>query len=160
MGPIAVTVSPETSLEEAAELFASKGLLGAPVLDESDRLLGTLTETDIVRFVRREFHGLPRFRFVTWRARVRDMVRFLERRSPDLAFRIRTRLRATKTRQLVDGDRLIAGPDDAFDAVGRYMVDTKTTLVPVVEGGRLVGTVDYDMVRSVVRQELGDAMSG
>lgn len=84
----------------------------------------------------------------------------MERRSPDLAFRIRTRLRATKTRQLVDGDRLIAGPDDSFDPVGRYMVDTKTTLVPVVEGGRLVGTVDYDMVRSVVHQELGDAMSG
>ncbi len=160
MGPLVATVSPETSLEEAAEVFASREVLGAPVVDGSGRPVGALTEVDLLLLIRREFSGLPRFRFITWRARVQNLLRFLDRRRPELAARVRTRLRAAKVGEIVERDRPIAGPDDAFGPVGRYMFDTKTTLVPVVEGGRVVGVVGYDAVIRVVYQGLGEATSG
>lgn len=160
MRPVVATLSPEISLEEAAELFASTGLLGAPVVEASGGLLGALTEADLVLLVRREFHGLPRFRFITWRARVQNMLRFLDRRHPDLAVRVRARLRSIKVNEVLEKDRLIVEPDDSFGPVGRYMFDTKTTLVPVVQDGRLVGAVGYDTVIRIVYQGLGEAMSG
>ena len=160
MSPIVATVSPDTRLDEAAEVFASRGLLGAPVVDASGRVLGALTEADLVLFLRREFRGLPRLRFVAWRTRVRNMLGFLERRNPVLASQIRSRLRATKTSEVLDRNRPIVGPGDEFGPISRYMFDTKTTLVPVIEDGRVVGTVGYDSVARVVYQGLAEAMSG
>ncbi|MGI0148420.1 MAG: CBS domain-containing protein [Thermoplasmata archaeon] len=160
MSPIVATVSLATPLDEAAELFASKGLLGAPVVDASGRVLGALTELDINLFVRREFRGLPRFRFITWRARVRNMLRSLERRHPVLASQIHAKLRTTKTSEVLDRNRPIARPGDEFGAIGRYMLDTKTILVPVIEDGRVIGTVGYDAVARVVYQGLAEVTSG
>lgn len=160
MRPIAATISPETRLEEAANLFASRGLLGAPVVDGSGRIHGSLTDTDILLFIRSEFRGLPRFRFITWRARVRNLLLFLDRHRPGIAVRVRARLRSTRTSEILENDRLSVGPNDDFGPVSRYMFETKTTIVPVVDEGRVVGVVGYDAVIRGVYQGLAEGMSG
>jgi CBS domain-containing protein len=43
-----VTVTPDTTVKEAADLLASKGFTALPVLDD-DRLIGVVTEADLVR---------------------------------------------------------------------------------------------------------------
>lgn len=42
-----VTVTPQTPLVEAARLMVEKKIGGLPVVDESDRVVGVITETDI-----------------------------------------------------------------------------------------------------------------
>ena len=50
-----ISVKPETSLKEAAELMLRWHVGGLPVVDEHDKLVGMLTYTDILReFVGRE----------------------------------------------------------------------------------------------------------
>jgi CBS domain-containing protein len=43
-----VTVTPGTSLSEAVKILAEKRVSGLPVVDESDRLVGVISETDLM----------------------------------------------------------------------------------------------------------------
>jgi CBS domain-containing protein len=45
-----VTVNPETPVQEAVRLLLEKKIGCLPVVDEADRLLGILTESDLVRY--------------------------------------------------------------------------------------------------------------
>ncbi len=44
-----LTLTPEMSVGQAAEMLAARGVSGAPVLDAEGRLLGMLTEGDLIR---------------------------------------------------------------------------------------------------------------
>lgn len=44
-----ITVAPEMTLRELAKLFMDKQITGAPVVDERGKLLGVVSQTDIVR---------------------------------------------------------------------------------------------------------------
>lgn len=52
-----VTLSPLTDLETAACVFAEKRITGAPVVDARGRLLGAVSQSDLIRF--RAHPGLP-----------------------------------------------------------------------------------------------------
>jgi len=43
-----VSVKPETPLQEAAEILAKRGFDGMPVVDEESKLVGILTEYDLI----------------------------------------------------------------------------------------------------------------
>ncbi len=44
-----VTVTPETTAKDAANLLSTRGFTALPVLDGDDRLIGLVTETDLLR---------------------------------------------------------------------------------------------------------------
>jgi CBS domain-containing protein len=44
-----ITVTPDTTVKVAAKLLATNGFTALPVLDEDDRLIGMVTEADLVR---------------------------------------------------------------------------------------------------------------
>jgi CBS domain-containing protein len=44
-----VTISPATSIQEAAELFSREGFQSLPVVDEAGKLIGIVTSTDLIR---------------------------------------------------------------------------------------------------------------
>ena len=48
MTPNPITVTPQTSLSEAVKILAQKRISGLPVVDESGRLLGVISETDLM----------------------------------------------------------------------------------------------------------------
>lgn len=43
-----ITVAPRTALSEAVKILAEKRISGLPVVDESDRLVGVISETDLM----------------------------------------------------------------------------------------------------------------
>src|SRR6266568_9361490 len=43
-----VTVTRETSIRELAKIFAERGISSIPVVDEAGKLIGIVTETDLV----------------------------------------------------------------------------------------------------------------
>ncbi|GAA1965277.1 CBS domain-containing protein [Amycolatopsis minnesotensis] len=43
------TVTPETTVKDAASLLASHGFTALPVLDDTERLIGIVTEADLIR---------------------------------------------------------------------------------------------------------------
>jgi CBS domain-containing protein len=51
-----VTVRPETTLKHVAALLGARGISGAPVVDENGRVLGVVSEADILAKERRPAH--------------------------------------------------------------------------------------------------------
>ncbi|MGK7937117.1 MAG: CBS domain-containing protein [Xenococcaceae cyanobacterium] len=48
MTPNPITVSPQTPLEEAIKILAEKKISGLPVQDETGKLVGVISETDLM----------------------------------------------------------------------------------------------------------------
>ncbi|MEQ8302999.1 MAG: CBS domain-containing protein [Cyclobacteriaceae bacterium] len=55
-----ITFRPDQTIEEAIEIIIDKRISGAPVLDESGKLVGMLSEKDCLRIiVDQAYHNLP-----------------------------------------------------------------------------------------------------
>lgn len=48
------TVSPEASVQEVAQLLAREHISGVPVIDKDGKIIGVITEADIIRKATRE----------------------------------------------------------------------------------------------------------
>ncbi len=62
MVPVAklITFQPEQSIEEVIDTIISKGISGAPVLDQSRKLVGIISEKDCLRIiVDQAYHNMP-----------------------------------------------------------------------------------------------------
>ncbi|HAM38119.1 MAG: hypothetical protein A2474_00035 [Elusimicrobia bacterium RIFOXYC2_FULL_34_12] len=46
-----VTIHPESSLKEAVKIILKKGISGLPVIDNSNKIIGILTEKDIINYM-------------------------------------------------------------------------------------------------------------
>jgi CBS domain-containing protein len=51
-----LTVSPETTIEDAAKIMLENKVSGLPVVDESGKEVGVITESDIFRMVVKAWH--------------------------------------------------------------------------------------------------------
>jgi len=49
-----ISVPPETSLQELVQLLDAEGISGVPVLDASNRVLGVVSRTDVIRYAARQ----------------------------------------------------------------------------------------------------------
>lgn len=49
MTPFPLVIRVDTPLDEVAETFAQNGISGAPVVDGSGRMIGVISQTDLVR---------------------------------------------------------------------------------------------------------------
>jgi CBS domain-containing protein len=49
-----ISVRPETSVQELVQLLDSEGISGVPVLDASNRVLGVVSRTDVIRHAARQ----------------------------------------------------------------------------------------------------------
>ena len=55
-----ITFRPDQSIEEVIDIIISKGISGAPVLDEKRKLVGIISEKDCLRIiVDQAYHNLP-----------------------------------------------------------------------------------------------------
>jgi CBS domain-containing protein len=54
MTPKVYTVFPEATVQEVAQLLSRERISGVPVIDRSGKVIGVVTETDIIRNVTRE----------------------------------------------------------------------------------------------------------
>jgi CBS domain-containing protein len=55
MTPNPITISPETTIGEAAQIMLKDMISGLPVVDDEGKLIGIITESDIFRLVVREW---------------------------------------------------------------------------------------------------------
>ncbi len=131
-----VTVRPETSLKEVAQVLSTCGISGAPVVDSDGRVLGVVSEADILVKERRP-------RTETW------LDRLLNRSSGDPKAAARTVGEAmTWPAETIEASRRV-------DAAAARMLDRQVNRLPVVDTeGRLVGIVTRaDLVRAFVQTD-------
>ncbi len=132
-----LTVGPETSLKDVAELLAARGISGAPVVDASGRLLGVVSEADILAKERR-----PRRQ-----SRLAHLLGYRQSLDPKAA--------ARTAAEAMTAPALTIGAERRADAAAALMLDRGVNRLPVVDrDGALVGIVTRaDLVRAFVHTD-------
>ena len=125
MTPDVVTVHPETSFKDCVEMIGIHRVGALPVADADGRLIGIITESDLLR--KEELKGGP----ADWKGTARVAAEAM-------------------TRGVVT-----VGPETAVGAAARLMHRASVRHLPVVaEGGRLVGIVARaDLLKVFLRSD-------
>ncbi|HXY55154.1 MAG TPA: CBS domain-containing protein [Nitrospirota bacterium] len=138
-----VTVKPETSIEELASLLMKNEISGAPVLDDAGSLFGIVTENDLISRNKR-LHIPTVVSFLDAAIYIESSRKFEEEVK---------RMAATKVGDIcIRKVVTITGETTVVD-IATIMAEKKVHLLPVIEGGKVIGIVGKrDMVKAVGRQ--------
>lgn len=121
-------IAPDATLGEAARAVGTSGAADLMVVNEEGGFLGVLSEGDLLRVL------LPdREQILAAGGSLRDGFAVLSRMGRELA--------ARPIEPLVIRDPLVVAPDDDLGVAIVTMVDRQIRRLPVVEDGRLVGTI-------------------
>ena len=133
-----VVVRPTTPFKEVARVLADHGISALPVLDESDRLAGVVSEADLLY---KEEYG-------TQDARFRLLASPEERAA-------RSKATADSAGQLMTSPAITIGPDAPLVEAAKVMDQHKVKRLPVVDGGgQLIGLVSRaDLLRTFLRDD-------
>jgi CBS domain-containing protein len=133
-----ITLRPGTPLREAAEVFLRHHISGAPVVDETGRLVGIVTEADLLR---REAQPMPEAR--------RGFLSFLWR---DVQLRAG---RTVRVEEVMTREVITATEDTPVRELARRMLLRRVNRIPVVREGKVVGIVTRaDVLKAFVRPDL------
>ena len=136
-----VTVSPETTVQDLAKILSEKGISGAPVVDANQRLVGIVSEGDLLHRAETGTERRVQRRRSWWLESVaaeeelaRDYVKAHGRSVADIM-----------TREVIAAEETTDLADLAM------LLETKRIKrVPVVSGGKLVGIVSRaNLVRAL-----------
>jgi CBS domain-containing protein len=149
MSTAPVTLKPTATLREAAITLADESVGGCPVVDDQGRIIGMLSEVDILEALKTQNKELrmlmpPEITFGI------SFVEIIKEREALAAFKeVENRL----VQDVMTKDIHAVGPEDSVERAIRLMVQHKIHRIPVVEGDRLVGILTRgDVLRGFFRQ--------
>jgi CBS domain-containing protein len=142
MDPDPPTVTPDATVEEVARLLGENELPGVAVVDADGRVVGVVTENDLVIGDEEGDLHIPHY------IELFGGLVFLE---PFRRFEQRMKKAVAATaEQMMTADPRTVGPDDDVHEAAHVIVETGHNRIPVVEGGRLVGVISRaDVVRAL-----------
>jgi CBS domain-containing protein len=148
-----VALRPDDTIREATAKLAASGVGGAPVVDEVGRLLGVLSEVDVLEALKTEHRTLrmlmpPEIAFGI------DFVEIVKERDALEAFR---ETGDTPVSEVMTRDVVTVEPEESVERVIPLMVKQRVHRIPVVEEGKLVGVVTRgDVLRGFFREVMGE----
>jgi len=146
MSSPAITVTPETTIQEVARIMGEHHISGVPVIDADGRLLGTVTEVNLI--ARNAPLKQPRYLAVLSAVIPVGLDDYYEYKQ-----QLRQAL-ATNARQLMNSDVRTVEPSTTVEEALEIMLHPEHTMLPVLENDRLVGVVTRtDLVRLIENLE-------
>jgi len=132
-----LTLTADTPLKRAAELLARERISGAPVVDDVGRVVGVLSEADVLVKASAE---APRSGLLGW----------LLEPAPDYY----GKFAATRVGEAMSAPAVTIPPDRGVHEAASLMIDESVNRLPVVDDGALVGIVTRaDVVRAFTRTD-------
>lgn len=133
-----VTVLPETPVGAVAQMLAGHGISGMPVVDAEGRLLGLVTEGDLIRRL-----AAPQDRSQSW-------VRGLFAVPAEQAARY-ARTHGRRARDVMTTNLLTVEEDTPVERIASIIEERNIRRVPVVRDGKLVGIISRaDLLRALL----------
>ncbi|HMT04195.1 MAG: CBS domain-containing protein [Solirubrobacterales bacterium] len=128
------TVSPDDDVRSVIDLLRTHDLPGVPVVDDVRKVVGIVTESDLVISDEEEDFHLPHY------VNIMGGIVFLES-TKHWEERARKAFAATAS-DMMSTDLVTVGPDEPAEHAGRLISEKKHNRLPVVDDeGRLVGVV-------------------
>lgn len=130
-----VTVHPKDSIHSVAKVLAEKNTSGVPVIDDIGRIVGIVSEHDIVSYISR---------FDDSELEVVDSMNL-----PHLAH-IYLQISAKEVEEIMTPEVITAKPITSIDHCAKLMTRNNINRIPIVEKGKLVGMVSrIDILRNI-----------
>ena len=131
-------VKPSTQLLDAARLLLETNQRGLPVLDDEDRLVGIVTEGDLLH--RDELGVNPPCNWLEALLGVEE------------GGRVRERMRALRVAKIMSLNPLCVDEDATIDDVVANMDMREISQLPVVSAGRVIGMISrFELVAALER---------
>ena len=138
-----ITVAPDTPVGKLAGLLWGKKISGAPVVDEEGKLVGVVTESDLIEQTKK-FH-IPTV------ISILDSVIFLES-AKKIENEINKMTGAT-VKDICAAAPVSVNEETPLDEIATIMAEKKIHTLPVVRGGKLVGVVGKsDIIRTLAKE--------
>jgi CBS domain-containing protein len=135
-----ITVDPDTTVQSLATLLAERGISGAPVVDSDGRLVGVISEGDLLH---RAEIGTAR------RHRVRRRSWWLDHFASDLA-REYVKSHGRTVKEIMTRDVVTVTEDTELAEVAALLEAKRIKRVPVMREGKIVGIISRaNIVRAV-----------
>jgi CBS domain-containing protein len=132
-----ITIAPGASILEAAKLLAEKHISGVPVVEDSDRLVGMLSDGDLIAW-----EGDSGEREAWWL----DMLAEGAELAPEYVEFLRAHHETV--RSVMKTEITAIGEDTPIRDIAALMLEKGASRLPVVRDGRLIGIVARaDLVR-------------
>jgi CBS domain-containing protein len=136
-----VSVPPDASVREVASLMLERRISGVPVVDAEGRVLGVVSEGDLIRRPEIDTDRAGRgwlSIFVSDEERARDFVKSHGRRA----------------REVMTQPAVCVAPETPLDEAVRVMERHHIKRLPVIDEGKLVGLMTRaDLVRALLQQQ-------
>jgi CBS domain-containing protein len=133
-----VSVSIDMSLKDLARTFVETRFSNLPVLDASEKLVGTISETDLVE-QQRPLHIPTVMTLFDWVFSFGNEKRFKEEVD---------RVTAATVGELYHKNPVTCSPETTVRELAALMSQHKVHLLPVVENGEMIGVVArLDLIR-------------
>jgi CBS domain-containing protein len=135
-----ITVRAETTVGELADILAQNKISGVPVVDGEGRVLGMVSEADII-LQDADLHFPYYIQFLESVIYLQSVHKFEER------FR---KAFGTKVSEVMSGEVVAVSPETTVREVATLMADRNVNRLPVTENEKLVGIVTRgDIVRAI-----------
>lgn len=123
-----ITAKPDTSIQEVARTFVDRHISGVPVLDDEGRLVGIVSEGDLLH---RSEAGTERKR--SW------WLHWLTRRETLAGDYVKEH--AHHVADVMSRDVITVSPETPLREIARMLEKNRIKRVPVVENGKVVGII-------------------
>jgi CBS domain-containing protein len=144
------TVTPDTSLAELAKLFADTGIHGAPVVDAENRLVGIVTESDVLNATKTKY---VKYNLVYPSIHQFGM-EFKEGVAYEELLKAFDEVKHVPVSQIMTRKVVTAGQDDLVEDIAPMMVEKKINRIPIVDKGKVVGIVTRgDILRGLFKDQ-------
>ena len=138
-----LTVSPETLVSDLAKTLVGKNIGGVPVVDADGRLVGIVTQSDLVERAQ-ELELPPALNIL-------DFHLYLE--VPSHFFRKLEKMLGATVGDIMSPKPVTVSPDTPVPRLAALMDRQKVHTLPVLEGGKIVGIIGkMDLVRALARE--------
>ena len=136
-----ITVTPDTDITQATRILLENHINGLPVVDENQRLVGIVCQSDMIAQQKRI--PLPSlFTLLDGYISLTSAKQF-EKEVQKIA--------ATRVEQAMTSKPVTVGPNTSMEDIASLMVEKKLHTLPVVDEGKLVGIIGKeDMLRTLM----------
>jgi len=138
-----LTVSPETSIADLSKTLENRKIGGVPVVDQGGRLVGVITQSDLVERAR-DLELPPAINIL-------DLHIYLQ--IPSHLIQRVEKMLGTTVGDCMSPNPITVAPDTPVSQIAALMAKQKVHTIPVLKGGKIVGVIGkMDLVRAMARE--------
>jgi CBS domain-containing protein len=138
-----LTVSPETSIADLSKTLENRQIGGVPVVDKGGRLVGVITQSDLVDRAR-DLELPPAINIL-------DFHFYLQ--IPSHSIHKVEKMLGTTVGDCMSPDPVTVAPDTPVSQIAALMAKQKFHTIPVLQAGKIVGIIGkMDLVRAMAQE--------